>query len=281
MYFMRFIPTAKSLIRSVVVLIAVIMLTSVSIDATDSFRNSQSALSILARKFTTAGCAAGTVAMEVGDKTLCVDAYEASVGSDCTVQNPQSEIDTATNANDANCKPVSAGGHTPWRFVTVVQADQLCARAGTRLMTALEWYTAARGTPDNGASCGVSGNLESTGFFPLCKSGIGAFDMVGNVWELVSDSVVDGKVGSETLPSSGYVDEVTSDGLPQKTTAAPNVIYNKDYFWSDTPGTFAIMRGGYYGSGDDGGMYSSHADTPQNFSSTAVGFRCTYILPHA
>jgi formylglycine-generating enzyme required for sulfatase activity len=146
-------------------------------------------------------------------------------------------------------------------------------------MTALEWYTAARGTPDGKTNCVISGGtLQKTGSEPLCTSGIGAFDMIGNVWELVSDTIVDGMVTGNPLPVAGYVAAVTPDGLPQKTALVPNVIYNKDYFWSEASGTFALMRGGYYGSGDDGGMYSSHADIEQTFSSTAVGFRCVSVL---
>ena len=275
---MRFLSTTKSLVRASLILVAIIALTSVSIDATDSFRNSQSALSIIARHLTTPGCPTGTVEFANGEKTLCVDVYEASVGADCTVAVPQSELDTATNANDSDCRPVSAVGNLPWRFVTVVQADQLCARVGKRLLTAREWYAVARGTPDSHVSCAVSSALQQTGAFPLCKSGVGAFDMIGNVWELVSDSVIDGMVDTEPLPTAGYVGTVTSDGLPETTTVVPNVIYNKDYFWSEASGTFALMRGGYYGSGEDGGMYSAHADIPQNFSSVAVGFRCIKAL---
>lgn len=276
---MYFIATTKSLGRGALVVLAVILLTSVSIDATDSFRNSQSALSLVVSKLTTPSCPSGTAPMVSGDKTLCVDLYEASVGTNCTVAVPQSEIDTATNANDADCTPRSVPDVLPWRFVTEVQADQLCARSHKRLMTALEWYTAARGTPDGDTNCVISGgSLQKTGSAPTCKSGIGAFDMIGNVWELVSASIVDGRVDGNPLPAAGYVAAVTPDGLPQKTAPAPNVIYNKDYFWSESSGTYALMRGGYYGSGEDGGMYSSHADIEQGFSSTAVGFRCVSVL---
>ena len=275
---MRFSTITKSFVRTSIVLVGVVVLTSVSIDATDSFRSSQSALSILARKFTTPGCSSGTVSMNSGEKTLCVDSYEASVGVGCPVVEPQSDIDTATNANDIHCKPVSQAGKKPWRFVTEVQADQLCARAGKRLLTTQEWYLAARGTPDSASSCNTNGSLQTTGSLPTCISGIGAFDMVGNVWELVTGTVVNGMLEGEMLPSPGYVAAVYTNGVAQKTEHEPNVIYNKDYFWSDASGTFALMRGGYYGSGEDGGMYSAHADIVQNFSGGALGFRCVQTL---
>ena len=277
---MRFLTTTKVLARTGIVLVGITLLTSVSIDATDSFRNSQSALSIIARNLTARSCPLGTSEMVSNDRTLCVDSYEAGVGSGCPVSSPQSDIDTAANANTAECKPISVAGTLPWRFVTLIQADQMCARAGKRLLTAFEWYTAARGTPDNKTTCGVTGTLEPSGAFSHCKSGIGAFDMIGNVWELVSDLVIDGAVKTEKLPVTGYVTAVTPDGLPMATAAAANVIYNKDYFWNNdaASGTFAIIRGGYYGSGEDGGMYSSHTDIPQNFSGVALGFRCVMVL---
>ena len=165
--------------------------------------------------------------------------------------------------------------------MTVVQADQLCARAGKRLLTAAEWYVVARGSPDNQTSCATTGGLQTTGAAPQCVSGVGVFDTVGNVWELVSDTVSDGKIDHDTLPPSGYVTAILPSGLPKMTEATPNVLYNNDYFWNElSTGTFAVMRGGFYGSGEDGGMYSAHADTEQNFSSTAVGFRCVRELQH-
>ena len=102
--------------------------------------------------------------------------------------------------------------------------------------------------------------------------------MIGNVWEFVSGTVDNGQLDGVALPVSGYVSEVMTDGLPRATTDHPDVIYNHDYFWSEATGTYAIMRGGFYGSGSDGGLYSTHTGVLQRFSSVAVGFRCITAL---
>lgn len=39
-----------------------------------------------------------------------------------------------------------------------------------------------------------------------------------------------------------------------------------------------MMRGGFYRSGEDGGIYSIHADIEPTFSSGAIGFRCVIDL---
>lgn len=271
----------KHSVRSVLVLGAIILITSVSIDATDSFHNSESALGILARYATTPECPVGTVPF-ISDgsegNSLCIDAYEASVGERCVLSVPSSDSDTAANANDADCVPRTQSGLIPWTHVTETQAAQLCARAGKRLPTALEWYQAAAGTPDGAANCNLAGALAVTGSLSPCRSGVGAFDMIGNVWEFVSGSVVGYQFENEALPAEGYVSEVQTNGLPRITKKIPDVIYNNDYFWSEATGTFALMRGGFYGSGNDGGLYSTHAAILQRFSSAAVGFRCVTVL---
>ena len=269
---------SKNILRGTLVLSAVIVITSLSVDATDTFRTSQSALGIFARYATTPGCPADTVPVTVNGVSLCIDTYENSVGANCVIAEPTSEIDTAANSNDADCVPMSKPGVLPWRFVSQVQAAQLCARAHKRLPTPLEWFTAAAGTPDGSENCNLTAGVAVAGEKTLCRSGVGAFDMVGNVWEFVSGESVDGRLVEEVLPAEGYVQETTNDGLPRLTATRPAPMYNSDYFWSNASGTFAIMRGGFYGSGSDGGIYSTHAAVMQSFSSAAAGFRCITTL---
>ena len=271
---MKWFLFIKKLFQGAAVLVAIIAITSISIDATDTFQNSQSALGILARYVTEPTCPDGTITLRIDTTILCVDTYEASVGDTCSVRSPASDIETSTNSNDADCLPVSVAGKEPWRHVTVVQAEQLCARAGKRLLTTLEWYQAALGTPDGEDNCAVTGALRRTGELTRCQSGTGTFDMIGNVWELVSGTVVDGSINAIALPPSGFVDGIQSDGIPSVTSPLVEAIYNSDYFWSSATGTYAVMRGGFYGSGSDGGLYSTHAAITQDFSSAAIGFRC-------
>jgi formylglycine-generating enzyme required for sulfatase activity len=128
------------------------------------------------------------------------------------------------------------------------------------------------------AICNLNGEKGVAGFMPECLSGAGAADLVGNVWELTSGEVVDGLYGEVALPNEGYVEQVGGDGLATMTTNTPNDIYNQDYFWSKPEGQFSIMRGGFYGSRLDGGVYAVHAATDINFSSAAIGFRCVKPL---
>jgi formylglycine-generating enzyme required for sulfatase activity len=219
------------------------------------------------------------VPFSVDGKSLCIDVYENSVGDTCVVPEPVSAQETSVNVNDADCVPQSKIGRMPWRFVSEVQAAQLCARAHKRLPTNIEWFTAAAGTPDGNGNCVLTGAIAVAGQKSSCISGIGALDMIGNVWEFVSGEVVDGKMLTDTVPGEGYVQAVRSDGLPNATGRDPVPMYNSDYFWSNASGTYAIMRGGFYSSGTDGGIYSAHAAVLQNFSSAAAGFRCVSELP--
>jgi hypothetical protein len=265
--------------RFFLVTVGIIALTSISIDATDLLRGSQSALGILAREATTAGCKEGMVEGEYPDRTrFCIDAYEVSAGSGCPYQFPLSSIETATNINSTACIPTVKSGQVPWTQVARVQAEQLCARAGKRLPTAHEWYLAARGTPDNGGSCNVSGDLKEAGSLPVCRSGIGAYDMVGNVWEWVAGEVVDGTFEGTPLPQEGYIVTVSEAGLPTATASTGVAIYNYDYFWSEESGARAMMRGGFHGSRDDAGVYTLHGAVAPEFASAAVGFRCAQSL---
>lgn len=268
----------KSSLKFTLVIVGIIVLTSFSIDATDTLKGSQTALSILTKNFVSEKCPSEMVLINGSGGDFCIDKYEASPGTKCIVTGPESVNDTAHNMADARCEVRSVEGVTPWVFVAQPQAAQLCAKAGKRLPTALEWYEGASGTPDNIHACNLSGTISKTGSSADCKSGQGLFDTVGNVWELTSDEIVDGIFNGQSVPEEGFVDRVGQDGVATETALSPNDIYNKDYFWSKSEGRFAIMRGGFYGSKEDGGVYSVHGATDTNFASAAIGFRCVKSL---
>jgi len=98
--------------------------------------------------------------------------------------------------------------------------------------------------------------------------------MIGNVWEWVIGDVSGRTYGSRTLPSTGYVANADSTGIATETVADPQPSFHNDYFWSKDEGAFVMMRGGFYGSGDDAGVYSTHAGIAPGFAGAAVGFRC-------
>lgn len=259
--------------RSLLVVLGVVLLTSFAVDATDALNGSQSALSIFAKKVAEGDCPTGMVRLDMADKSICVDAYENSFSADCPVSRPASVFDTQKNINITDCQAVPEPGVTPAVFVTFHQAQSLCARRSARLPSPYEWYDAALGTPDSNV-CNIDGTLGPAGQWEACVSARGSFDMVGNAWEWVDGAVTNGTYNGVTLPQNGYVSEADRAGVALKTDTRPSPLFNDDYFWSAAEGSHVMMRGGFYSSGSDGGLYSIHADIEPSFSSAAIGFRC-------
>jgi formylglycine-generating enzyme required for sulfatase activity len=99
--------------------------------------------------------------------------------------------------------------------------------------------------------------------------------MVGNVWEWVNETVSGKTYRDRPLPDEGYVYEADAGGIAITTqTDSGSELYGKDYFWSKSDGVFGMIRGGFYGSGDDAGLYTINASVPTNFATQGVGFRC-------
>lgn len=263
----------KYSLRFVFVTGGIIILTSLGIDATQYLNGSQSALSILARKATISDCPSGMVLINTSDKNFCIDIFEVSVGNNCPLKTPATALDSKQNVDDSACQAESISEKLPWTSVTFLQAKEICAKRGARLPNNIEWYEAAIGSPDSNA-CNTDGTLTDTGIRSECKSARGIYDAVGNAWEWVDGVVVDGEYEERQLPIEGYVNEVDHAGVATLTSDAPNPLLNDDYFWINSSGPVSMMRGGYYGSGKDGGLYSIYSKVPANFSSAAISFRC-------
>lgn len=268
----------KKIATFTLVVLGSILLTSFSIDATDTLRGSQTALSIFSKKITEANCPSGMAMISGPDYSFCVDKYEASASDNCVFSEPKSVLDTTINIADSKCKAVSEEGKQPWTFLARPQAEQLCAKDNKRIPSANEWYLASMGTPDSLENCNLAGKLSTSGSFEKCISGAGAFDMVGNVWEFIGAETEGGSYGSRVLPDSGYVTKVDADGVALSTDLEPQTIYNNDYFWLNKDGNYTILRGGFYGSGTDGGVYATNAQVDANFAGAAMGFRCAMSL---
>ena len=152
----------------------------------------------------------------------------------------------------------------PINRVTKTQAAEYCSWAGRRLCREAEWEKAARGTSglkfpwgNDGLSCDVAvteyygygcgeGYTWPVGSKPAGASPYGALDMVGNVWEWVSDWYGDYEVSPPPDPSG------------------------------PSAGSLLVIRGGSWGDfWDYGNLRASRRDTrPPESSQADLGFRC-------
>lgn len=263
--------------RFFLVTVGIVVFTSITINASDIFRGIESNLSGLVAQ-STDPCGEHAVLQHLATGAVCVDMYEASADDSCGIQNPLNEVDTGVNISDGSCAAASIPEAKPWRFVSMTQAQQLCARAGKRLLTSEEWYQTVLGMGDM-SSCALAmdGAPLSTGV-SNCVTPAGVHDMIGNVWEWVDGEVTDGVYGSVTLPPSGYVSLVDSGGNVLETATNPQSEFGDDYVWSESEGVRGMMRGGFYGSGSDAGIFTLNASVPLNFKTGGVGFRCAKDL---
>lgn len=265
-----------TLLRIGLVSVSAIIITALSIDAYDTVTGSQGTLlaSLLQSK-DVSDCPTGMVLHPAVTSFRCVDRYEASPGETCPHQVVQSVGDSVANYQTQACTPRSVAGAHPWTFVNRQQAAALCARSGKRLPSALEWYEFSRGADLLADECVVHNqSMQVTGSGETCKSPVGVYDVIGNVWEWVTDDVFDGVYNGRTLPASGYVAQVDAAGIATLSKPDPEESFSEAYFWSATEGSFGMVRGGYFGSRSDAGVYAVQARTNPNEVTPGIGFRC-------
>lgn len=258
------------------VIFGALVITALGIDAADTLSGSRSTLlgQVISSKEAGA-CPAGMVPVPMASTYTCVDAYEASASKNCPHPNPNNELETKANIDATECASVSEAGRNPWRFITREQAFTACMRAGKRLPESEEWYVSTAGTPDSSSVCNIdSSGPQASGANASCVSAVGAYDTVGNVWEWTSDDVIEGMYKGRALPEEGYVAQVDASGVAVLTTQEPSELFYQDYLWAAHSGAFGVLRGGFYGSKSDAGVYAVHAKTPPTTSGTAIGFRC-------
>jgi hypothetical protein len=160
-----------------------------------------------------------------------------------------------------NVYAVSIPGVTPSAFLTWFQASAAARNAGKRLPTNAEWQAAALGRADPGtdngtADCNISltDAVANTGSRSRCVSDMGAFDMVGNLWEWVADWVP-----LSTTPCPGW----------GSFSGDLNCLAGADT--TDGPG--ALIRGGGFDDGSDAGVFAVNGFLPPWFALYSIGFR--------
>lgn len=261
----------KALPKSVFIGVGALIISTLGIQASDELSGVTGRLSGLVIESQEV-CGIHEVPILFGSHSICMDVYEASPAVSCPYAQTKSELDTQVNVGTAACEANTAPNLEPWKYVTYTEAQQLCARSGKRLPTNEEWYKVAISLSETEA-CFSSGVLGSTGA-SNCVTSTGVYDVVGNVWEWMDDTVIDGTYKDRSLPLSGYVTLVDGEGIVLTTHNEPDPRFGEDYAWVSSTGVQGIIRGGFYGSGSDGGIFSQNLAVPLNFSAVGVGFRC-------
>jgi len=183
-------------LKQIIIVIVVIGITAYIVQATGKYTDK------IKEDDLADGCSADMVFVPNSEGGFCIDIYEASVGEDCPYENPDKQDKTRVNLDAVQCKPISVKDAIPWRFISQNQASLACSKAGKRLASNKEWHNASLGTPDPESGwtdhdCQINNNWGQqpgfTGSGRNCISSAGGYDMIGNAWEWVEGSVVDGK----------------------------------------------------------------------------------------
>ncbi len=261
------------LLKSLPIGIGALVLATLSLYAIDEVTLNREAL-LSSLSGTPDTCEAGAVPLTIDGSLVCVDQFEASPGERCPHESPLTAKATEENLAQPACLPISKEAVEPWSNVSLTQAQQFCARAKKRLPTTKEWYTYSVGVADvSTCTLGITTDgLESTGLG--CATPDDIYDSIGNLWEWVGGEVVDGQLNGKTLPQSGYVTAVDMFGVPLSTNALASSTFGEDYFQADAVGVFGVVRGGFYGSGTDGGLFAMNAAVPHSLATPGIGFRC-------
>ncbi len=268
----------KAWLKTLIVIVLSVSLTTLGIKASDKLFNTEenSQDNLL--------CSKDMVFVPSSNGGFCIDKYEVSAGDTCDYKNPNSQDETRLNIENNNCFPASEENVVPWVNVSQNQAAQICAKEGKRLPTSKEWLQASLGTIDKNSSwteddCHIANNWKNqpgeSGSGKNCKSSVGAYDMVGNVWEWTEETINEGKFKGILLPDDGYIKGIDSSGMPTETNHQNSDLnYNEDYLWIKKSGTKGVLRGGYWGNKGEGGLYSVYLVFEPSFAGKSVGFRC-------
>ncbi len=188
-----------------------LIVSTLGIFASDALQGIDSRVGNLASLNSGGVCPNGMSVFKSENGVLCVDMYEASPATACPNKNPKNSIESEKNVSTKGCYAASVQSENPWTYITLTQAQRVCSESGKRLPTSDEWYTLALGTDES--SCVTKGtNPQNTGSSE-CVSSAGAYDMIGNVWEWVNETVNGETYRDRQLPKEGYVHETDASGI--------------------------------------------------------------------
>lgn len=260
------------LVKATITILGAVVLSTLGIYAGDTLQGIGGGIGQFAGIQKAGVCMEGAVPVSIAGKILCVDMYEASPSEDCPHKNLSNTVQSEENASTKNCYASSVEGKIPWNFISLPQAQRMCSGAGKRLPTSEEWYFIALGTNSDLCTIQTSSVIETGN--RECISSSGVYDSIGNVWEWVDEEVQGNIFNNRPLPAEGYVTSVDTQGVALTSGNDGDMLYGKDYIWSKTEGVFGMLRGGFYGSNQDAGLYSVNASVQTSFATQGVGFRC-------
>jgi len=220
----------------------------------------------------------------------CIDSYEAS------------RIDAnSTDMGSDTSNATSKQGVVPWVSVTQTAARTACQNSGKHLCTSEEWLGAANikgqiyylpsgadssnripsDSSDNTAcvtyaanectgESGGGGDACDTGSHTDCVSTEGVYDLIGNTWEWVNETV--DTIKTCNAGSNGWCYYNSTGGWQTSGDSK----YGSDgvYFLANTASGRAVKRGGYWVTGADAGLFTADMYAAPSDSYTSTGFRC-------
>lgn len=256
--------------------VGAVVLSTIAIQASDLVRGIEGSFPGLVSESDQV-CGDGAVLLQISGGSLCVDQHEASPDPSCPHMDVTDQPKAAANMLDTSCESVSEAGRMPWRFVSLSEAQQLCARSGKRLPTNEEWHRISLGLVDQ-SDCYTNADTSTLTGSQSCVTDAGVHDLVGNVWEWVDESVTNGVYSGRDLPQSGFVSSVDNNGVVVTTSASSSDLYGQDYAWTNSEGVFGVIRGGFFSSGSDAGIFAQNLSVPFDLRTSGVGFRCVENL---
>jgi len=235
--------------------------------------------------------------VKVGD--FWIDRYEMSLwetpecGGALFGQSTTDAHDSGFGRNGSDVQKLlygcSVGSIGPSRWLTWFQSQRACEASGKHLCSNAEWQVAAYGTPDPHSS-DPGGDLEACNIWPdskpkdatwaiakatimtgtasACISHVGAYDMVGNLWEWTSDWWGQGpdNINGAQAPNG----EFYGDGYWNLVNALQNGSYSPE-----SPAfSSAALRGGNWYREDLAGVYSIYLAHGPSYWTYSVGARC-------